>query len=176
MSKTNDLLTLREAVKQYKQEERAVSNSYDWYRKQAQRYGKTHIGGKDISATKQNGVWYVKKTEFSEAINQHRESIKQLKQMTDDYRKGIIHGTNGDTIRTELGGYSIRGDFYFVWDDVQRYRKKSYGTWYCNKCQAPAETEHNKEECHLCSDWNGCEEDCTLSRVYCKSCGASLYI
>ena len=176
MTKTNDLLTLKEAVEQYRQEERAVSNAYDWYRKQAQRYGKTFIGDKGISATKQNGVWYVNKTEFSEAINQHRESIKHLKQMTEDYRHGIIHGNNGDTIHTEFGGYEIHDDFRFVWYDVQRYRKKSYGIWYCNRCQAPAETEHNKQECHLCSDWNGCGEDCTLSRVYCPKCGASINI
>lgn len=63
-----ELLTLKEAVDLYRQEERAASNSYDWYRKQAQRSGNILIGDKDISATKQNGVWYVKKTEFSEAI------------------------------------------------------------------------------------------------------------
>lgn len=174
MIANNDLLTLKEAVERYRQEERAVSNSYNWYRKQAQESGETWIGGIHIPALKQNGIWHVYKADLSKAINNHRESIKHLKEVTEDYRKGIIHGTNGDTIHTEFGGYEIRGDFYFVWDDAQRFREKSYGTWYCKKCQAPAETKHNKEECHLCSDWNGCGEDCTLSRVYCKSCGASL--
>lgn len=96
--------------------------------------------------------------------------------MTEDYRHKIIHGNNGDIIHTEFGGYKIYGEFRFVWDDVQRLRRKSNGTWYCNRCQAPAETEHNKQECHLCSDWNGCGEDCTLSKVYCLKCGTSLVI
>ena len=170
MTKNNDLLTLKEAVEQYKQEERAVSNSYDWYRKQAQGSGKVWIGGIYISAVKQNGIWSISKEDLSKAINNHRESVKHLKKVTNYYEKGIIHGKDGDTISTEFGGYEIHGDFRFVWDDVQRFRKKSYGTWYCNRCQAPAQTEHNKKECHLCSDWNGCGEDCTLSRVYCQKC------
>ncbi|MFC1912125.1 hypothetical protein ACFLXG_03105 [Chloroflexota bacterium] len=174
MTKTNAPLTLKEAINLYRLEERAFSNSYNWFRKEAQRDGSIGIAGKNILVTKYKGVWYVNRKDFSEAINQHRESIKHLKQMTEDLRKGIIHGTNGDTIRTGFGGYEIHGDFRFVWDDVQRYRRKSYGTWYCNRCQAPAETEYNKKECHLCSDWNGCGEDCTLSRVCCPKCGTSI--
>ena len=174
MAKTNDLLTLKEAVEQYKQEERAISNSYDWYRKQAQRSGKVWIGGIHISAVKQNGIWYVQRADLSKAINNHRESAKHLKQVTEDYKNGIIHGKDGDTTHTEFGGYEIHKGFRFVWNDVERYRKKSYGTWYCNKCQAPAEMEHNKQECHRCSDWGGCGTDCTLSKVYCHKCGASL--
>lgn len=174
MLDNNDLLTLKEAVEQYRQEERAVSNSYNWYRKQAQQDGMVSLGDERIPATKHNGIWHVDKADFSEAINKHRENIKHLNQVTEDYRKGVIHGESGDTIETQFGGYSIRGDFYFVWDDYLRIRKKSDGTWHCRKCRTPAETEHNKPECHLCSDWNGCGEDCTLSRVYCKSCGASL--
>ena len=169
-------LTLKEAVSLYKQEEKAVSNSYDWYRKQAQTDGSIDIASKKITATKYRGIWYIDKADFSAAINQHRDQIKELKQITEDYRKGIIHGKNGDTTHTEFGGYSIHGDFYFVWDDVQPFRRKSYGNWYCKRCKSPAETEHNKPECHLCSDWNGCGEDCTLSKVYCKSCGTSLDI
>jgi rubrerythrin len=36
----------------------------------------------------------------------------------------------------------------------ERARMHSDGQWYCNKCNKPASTEHKKEECHLCSDWN----------------------
>lgn len=64
-------------------------------------------------------------------------------------------------------------DFTFKVDEYELMRKKSDGTWYCNPCNQPAETEHNKEECHLCSDWNGCGKDCTLSRIFCKKCGTS---
>ncbi len=174
MSKTNDLLTLREAVEQYKQEEKAVSSSYDRYRKQARASGKVGIGDIHISVVKQNGIWYVNTDDLSRAINSHRESIKHLKQITEDYRHGIIHGNDGDTIKIEWGGYEIHKEFRFVWDDVQRYREKSYGKWYCNVCMIPAETEYNNPECHLCSDWGGCGKDCTLSKVYCPKCGASL--
>ena len=30
---------------------------------------------------------------------------------------------------------------------------------------------HNKPECHLCSDWNGCGSDCTYSGAECLICG-----
>lgn len=169
-------LTLREAVGLYRREEKAPSNGYDWYRKDAQRDGSIFVGDTRVSAHELNGVWYVNREEFTEAIKRHRESIVHLKQITADYSKGIIHGKDGDTIRTEWGGYEIHKNFRFEWSDVQRYRRKNYGTWYCNTCRIPAQTEHNKEECHLCSDWNGCGTDCTLSKVYCTSCGASLDI
>lgn len=176
MTGANDLLTLQQAVDQYKQEERAVSNSYEWYRRQAQKSGEVGIAGIHVPAVKLNGVWCVHRAHLSEAIDSHRESVRQRKQMTEDYRKGIIHGKDGDAIRTDFGGYEIHGDFRFVWDDVQRYRKKSYGIWYCGKCQAPAETEHNNPECHRCSDWRGCGTDCTLSKVYCRKCSSGLDI
>ena len=118
MAKTNDLLTLKEAVEQYKQEERAGSNSYDWYRGHAQRSGKVWIGGINISAIKQGGIWHVERKGLTKAINHHRQSVKHLKQVTKDYEEGIIHGKDGDTIRTEWGGYEIHGDFRFVWDYV----------------------------------------------------------
>jgi len=63
--------------------------------------------------------------------------------------------------------------FRFESSSYEINRRKSYGTWYCSTCNIPAETEHKKEECHLCSDWNGCGRDCTLSRVYCNKCGES---
>ena len=113
---------------------------------------------------------------MSKAINSHRESVKHLKQVTEDYENGIIHGNDGDIIKTEWGGYEIHKEFRFVWNDVERYRRRSYGRWHCNVCMIPAETEHNNPECHLCSDWGGCGKNCTLSRVYCTKCGASISI
>lgn len=53
----------------------------------------------------------------------------------------------------------------------ERGRKISDGHWRCNICGKPAAEEHMAEECHRCSDWNGCGGDCTLSRVYCEKCG-----
>jgi hypothetical protein len=44
--------------------------------------------------------------------------------------------------------------------------------WICGCCEIGAKEEHNKEECHKCRDWNGCGRDCTLSRIFCGTCGA----
>jgi hypothetical protein len=167
---------LKEAIDLYKQEERAPANSYEWYRKSAQQRGTVLIGDIEVPVRKRKGTWYVDEREFSEAIQRHREAVKHLKQVTADYAEGIIHGNNGDVIYTEWGGYNIHGDFRLVWTGYERARKKSYGSWYCNICNILAETEHNKEECHLCRDWYGCGGDCTLSKVYCPQCGKSIDI
>lgn len=174
MKEKSKELKLRDAVQFYRDEEHAPSNSYDWYRKSAQRYGRVSIGGTDVPTYKHKGIWYVDGKFFAEAIKRHREAIKHLKQVTADYARGIIHGKDGDVVYTEWGGYEIHGDFRFVWSYYERARKRSYGTWYCNRCNIPAETEHNKEERYLCSDWNCCGRDCTLSRVYYLKCGTSL--
>lgn len=167
-------LELRDAVQLYRKEERVSLNSYEWYRKSAKQYGEVSIGVTNVPAYKHGGIWHVDGKKFAEAIKRHREVIKRLKQVTADYAKGIIHGKEGDVVYTEWGGYEIHEDFRFVWSDYELARKKSYGTWYCNKCNIPAKTEHNKEECHLCSDWNGCGRDCTLSKVYCQKCRRSI--
>ena len=174
MEEKSKELKLRDAVQFYRNEEHAPSNSYDWYRKSAQQHRRVSIGETDVPAYKHKGIWHVDGKKFAEAIKRHREAIKRLKQVTADYAKGIIHGKDGDVVYTEWGGYEIHKDFRFVWSDYERVRKKSYGTWYCNKCNIPAETDHNKKECHLCSDWNGCGRDCTLSKVYCPKCGKSI--
>lgn len=169
-------MKLRNAVELYKKEERTPLNSYEWYRKSAQRYGTVSIGGTNVPAYKLRGVWYIDGKIFDELIKKHRKIIKRLKQVTTDYSKGIIHGKNGDVVNTESGGYKIDGEFRFVWSDYELARMRSSGTWYCNKCNILAETEHNGEECHLCSDWHGCRRDCTLSKVYCTKCGSSISV
>jgi len=113
---------------------------------------------------------------FSEAIEQHQKRIKHQKQVPADYSKGIVHGKDGGVVHTEWGGYKIRGDFYFAWFNYEIAKMRSDGTWYCNKCNTLAETEHNKEECHSCRDWNGCGRDCTLSKIYCPKCGSFISV
>jgi len=174
MEKKTKKLKLKDAVQLYHNEIKTPSNSYEWYRKSAQRNGCVPIHNTDVPAFKQDGIWCVNDKKFAEAIKQHHKAIKNLKQVTADYDKGIIHGKNGDIIHTEWGGYEIHGGFRFEWSDYKRDRMKSNGTWYHNRCNTPAETEHKKEECHLCSDWNGCGRDCTLSKIYCSKCGESL--
>ena len=98
------------------------------------------------------------------------------KDVTEDYSKGIVYGKNGEVVRTEGGGYKIQRDFRFVWSDYEIAKMRNDGTWYCNKCNIRAGTEHNKEECHSCRDWNGCRRDCTLSKVYCPKCGSFISV
>jgi len=152
----NKELKLKDAVQLYRKEEKAPTNSYNWYRESAHQEGRVRISSTNVPAYKKKGIWYVNAKEFAKAIKHHRESVKHLKQVTADYDKGIIYGKNGETTRTEWGGYTIHGNFRFVWSDCERYRKKSDGHWCCNKCNLPA------------------ERDYPLSKVYCSKCGASL--
>jgi rubrerythrin len=166
-------MKLKDAINLYKKEEQAVSNSYDWYRKSAHNSGTVLIGNTRVPAYRKGRIWHIDDNMFDEAIRNHRQEIERLKQVTADYAKGTIHGQDGDTIRTEWGGYAIHKGFRLVWSDYEQLTKKSTGTWYCNKCNTVAETEHEKEECDLCRDWNGCGTDCTLSKVRCPKCGNS---
>ena len=111
MEKKAKELKLRDAVQLYRNEEHAPSNSYNWYRKSAQQYGRVSIGDTDAPVYKHTGIWYANGKKFAEAIKRHREAIKRLKQVTADHAKGIIHGKDGDIIHTEWGGYEIHGFF-----------------------------------------------------------------
>lgn len=55
----------------------------------------------------------------------------------------------------------------------KRAKKRSDGAWYCTGYNKLASTKHEKDECHRCSDWNGCGRDCTLSKIYCEQCGTA---
>jgi hypothetical protein len=165
-------MTLAEAVERFRREAGAPSNSYDWYRQSAQKRGAVPIGGTEIKAWKENGAWSVDAKEFEDATTAHRERRAYLAKVSSDLSRGIIYGRDGDVIETSTGGYEIRGAFRLVSSDSERARHRSYGTWYCNRCNQPAETKHEKEECHRCADWNGCGQDCTLSEVTCVTCSA----
>jgi len=90
------------------------------------------------------------------------------------YRLRAGHLAAGNTIRTETTGGKAYVDFRLQGADYLRARRRSYGTWYRQHCGEEAKTAHNKLECHLCSDWDGCRSDCTLSTVSCTPCGKSL--
>ena len=152
--------------------------SVEGAREQARRLGHFQVGTVSVAITFVGSRTFLDPQELDRAIAkcQAAEQAKRerLAEVTRDFRNGILHGNDGGTVEIEDGGYSLHGSFYFVWSDIARYNRKSDGTWYCRMCQRPAATEHNKPECHLCSDWNGCGRDCTLSLVYCTECGASL--
>jgi hypothetical protein len=166
------MIKLKDAVELYRKEDNAVSNSYEWYRRNA-REDRLSIAGLPIKAEKRSGTWYIAARKLKQAIENHRKRQKDLEAVADDLEKGIVRPGNQ---LTSKGGYTNKGNFRLEWNAYEVVRKRSYGTWYCNGCNKPAQTEHKKNECHLCSDWNGCSEDCTLSRVYCDDCNKSMKI
>ena len=163
-------MKLAEAVDRLRREAGAPSNSYEWYRHSAQRHGRVPIGCTEIKVWKENGAWTVDAQVFEAAITAHRERRAHVARVSSDLIRGIIHGRDGDVIETSHGSYEIRGAFRLVWSHRERVRHRGYGTWYCNRCNQPAKTRNEKEECHRCADWNGCGRDCTLSEVICVSC------
>lgn len=168
-------IRLSAAVERYRQEESAPSNSYEWYRKQAQRDGKVRLGGLTIPARKKSGAWVVDEEDVGRSLDAHRQRIAERKSATLDYESHVLRGSTGATTETTWGYYTIRGEFHLVTANYI-HPLKGNTSWKCNTCWRPASTEHNREECHTCSDWGGCRRDCTLSRVYCDHCGTSLDI
>jgi hypothetical protein len=166
-------ITLTQAVERYRQEPGSYSNAYDWYRKQAHQDGQVSLGGTYITAIKIGKQWTVAVAEVDAAIIAHRDRVAGQHQATHDYKSHILHGDDGATVSTNWGGYRISGAFHFAWNDYEVGRWRSDGSWYCNTCFRPTQTEHEHEECHTCSNWGGCRNDCTLSRILCINCGTS---
>jgi NAD-dependent SIR2 family protein deacetylase len=169
-------MKLKDAIKRYMKEENAPANAYCWYRRSAKESGSVLIGQVKVPAFKSQGVWFIDEKRFEEAIRTHRRQVKLEHEMTADYDKGIIHGENGDRIETDWGYYEVHGDFYFEYNQWIAHHHGEGGSWYCKKCNKPAEVEHKRPQCHLCEDWSGCGRDCTLSGVYCPKCRISLKV
>lgn len=167
-------MKLKEAVELYKKEKGVSSNSYDWYRKSALSSGKINIGNVNIKTFKKGREWHIDDEDFKKAIISHKAYLEQIKNNTDDHKKGIIHGKDGESITTEWGHYTIYKNFRLEVHTYYSLKDGDTGTWYCNNCNLQAKTEHNKEECHLCRDWNSCGRDCKLSRIFCEKCKKEL--
>lgn len=168
------LIRLKSAIQRYRKEPGAPMNSYDWYRRSAQHDGVIHISPVDVPVSKAGGVWYVDNTNFKRALLAHRARRAVVARATRDIERGKILRGNGDTVEVEGGFYEVHGSFRLEVSDYERQRHRSYGTWYCNRCNKPARTKHEKPECHRCADWSGCGRDCTLSEVRCDDCGRVL--
>ena len=166
-------MKLKTAIELYKEEIGSISNSYDWYRKCAVRTGFITIGEFNIETIKVKGIWYIDEIDFEESIKSHRLIQQKIKQNTVDYNNNIIHSIN-DKIQTDFGHYINFGDFRLVVSLSDIYKYKNNGVWFCNTCNKVAQMEYEKEECHLCSDWTGCGEDCTLSLIFCNKCKTEL--
>jgi len=164
-------ITLAQAVERYRSEPGAASNAYDWYRKQAHRDGEVWLSGVYVAAVKVGNQWTVAVSDVDGAITAHRNQMAEQHQATADYKAHILHGGDGAIVSTDWGGYRVSGAFHFAWNDYKVGTWTSNGVWYCNACFKPAQSEHEREECHTCSDWGGCGRDCTLSRIFCSDCG-----
>jgi hypothetical protein len=170
-----NMIRLSEAVARFRREEGAYSNAYDWYRRSAQRYGNAYIGGMDVPVHKERGAWYVNEEDLNRALAHHQRAVANRKAVTMDYDRHVLHGHPGVRVEMDWGYYQVADGFHCV-SPKYEHPPVGSGTWYCTPCWRIAETEHDREECHTCSDWGSCGRDCTLSRVYCKVCGGSMQV
>jgi len=143
-------IKLGEAIREYQKMPGAVSNSYGWYRNSAKKSGAVSIGEANFKVFKDEGVWWLKRKDFDHAIKLVQEARERLLKTTEDLSKGIVHGKNGETIEFEGGRYTIYGDFRFETSYYELYRKRSEGSWYCNKCNDSADIKGNKVTCTRC--------------------------
>jgi hypothetical protein len=152
--------------------------SYETYRKWANKCGYILIANVQVPTVKERGTWYVDQEDFERALtiyrNKESEQQKKIQLMMEDHKNGVFH--LGKIWISDSKYYDNKGDFRLEVDAYLRARKESDGIWFCNTCNIPAKTEHNNPECHICSDWNGCGTDCTLSKIYCAKCKKELII
>lgn len=165
------LLPLGEVVREYA----AITgsgNAHDWYRRQANADGCVRLGGQCAAAFKVGNRWMVDAEEVADSFVALKNAKAERERASKRYEDGELDGTL-TAIETTWGSYMVRGAFHLV---TQR-RSKPYrggGVWHCNECMRPANLEHNKPECHRCSDWSSCGRDCTLSAVRCTECGTQM--
>jgi hypothetical protein len=177
------LIPLKAAYERFRREPGGCNNSYDWYRQRAQQDGTVAFGDRrqlvrtdcpDVSVVKVKGRWMVDEEEVIAEIKEHQAARAELDQITRDYKDMILHGGPGTTLRTDFGSYTVYSDFHSIWRSDARPWKETGVYWFCNRCWKPATLVHDKEECHVCSDWGSCGRDCTLSEVSCHGCGTSM--
>jgi len=177
------MMPLRDAVERFKQVA-GYSNAYDWYRKQAHERGCVWMGDElqlaaerdtRIRAVKIGRTWMVYADELEARLAGHALARAELKQLTADYDNHVLHGGPGATLRTSFGSYTVvSGDFHAARYDSYKPHESGDVHYRCSGCWELASQERDNPECHRCRDWSPCGRDCTLSRVYCASCGTSL--
>ena len=186
MNTTGDFdLPLAQAVDRFKREPGSTSNSYDWYRRGAQQSGAVNFGRPRelvqgattrVPVQKVGMQWMASRSAFASAIVEHRAGLAEVDETTrayDDHR--LVVGPGG-TARTTWGSYRVAADFHSTWSIRAAIQGPTSPAWVCSRCWQSAALEHNRPECHTCSDWNGCGRDCTLSAVLCPGCGTSMAI
>jgi hypothetical protein len=163
-------ISLSEAIKRYQRDPDAHSNAYDWYRRSAQRYNQVWIHSNPIAVVKVGRQWMVEEADLNVALAAVREARARQSQQTADYQRRVLHP---GTVRIEGGRYRLSNAFHFRWNDMARARGRSDGVWICNTCWTVATEDHDGEECHRCRDWSPCGNNCTLTRIWCSTCGSA---
>ena len=185
------VISLHDAYTRFRQERETFGNAYDCYRRQAQRHGKVSLGrqrqfpggldgsfqdpwsDRGIRVWKDRRRWVIDEEELEAAIGEHRAALDEQHQLAVDYKRRILHGEPGKRVDMEGGSYIRSRDFHRFFPAFVRPWKDASEYWICSRCFKGARLEHNRPECHTCSDWGSCGRDCTLSRVYCEACGTS---
>ncbi len=176
-------VTFREALDRYQQLPGSPQNSYAWWCKSAQRRGEVEFGASrqfveggstTVRVFKRSNRWYVDPASFEAAMAECLAVQEELHRSSVAYDKHELLGRPGETVRTTWGNYHTRGPFHRRHNSRTPPWKGSGDTWVCSTCWAPAALEHEREECHTCSDWGSCGRDCTLSAAVCKDCGTRL--
>jgi hypothetical protein len=169
-----ETITLRDACDRWRRET-GLANAYDWYRRQAQEGRKVFESTYGVrgSAKKVGGAWVISVEELDSAIRAHRSEKEKIARVTADYKRHILHGKPGESVRTNWGWYTIHEALHMTGLSSPDPKWNGMESWYCSICWNPAATEHSTPECHTCRDWGGCGRDCTFSRAYCPKCGTS---
>lgn len=149
-STNNPRIKLKAAIKEYQAMPGAVSNSYGWYRNSANKHGTVSIGDVDLKVFKTEGSWWLRTKDFERAVLLARKWRDRLIKNSEDLSRGIVHGKDGETIEFEGGRYTIHGSFRFETSYYELYRKRSEGSWHCNKCNDLAEIKGNTLICPRC--------------------------
>lgn len=127
-----DELLLRDAVRDLLGQ--PDESSYLWHRRRASEHGYISLDLEQVPAFKHGRHWYVKPSEVIAALQRVADRHNRREQVTRDYDAGILHGPDGEHVDTTWGWYRVEGDFRFVYDNLQVYRRRNDGLWVCNRC------------------------------------------
>lgn len=178
-----DDITLREALDQYQQHPGSPQNSYAWWCKSAQRRGEIGFGASRqfvdggstmVPVFKRSNRWFVDPVRFKAAMAECVAVGEEQRAITAAYDRHELLGAPGETVTTTWGHYYAKGPFHLRHSSRTPSWKGSGNTWVCSTCWSPAPLEHERDECHKCSDWGSCGRDCTLSAAVCSKCGSRI--
>lgn len=171
-----DSVPLAEAVAEFRTASGGPTSSAETYRKHASTDGSVFLGASMVVTKDHRGRWVVSRTDLDRGIVAEQERFAQITQDSVDYQNHILRDSENLKVDTDWGYYEVRGVFHVHYDRTAAYRRRSDGWWICNTCWTPTRDEHDRPECHTCSDWGDCRRNCTLSAVVCDKCGTRMEV